>query len=126
MSRPEADSLEQLRLLKELDLAAPLEATQIGRDGVADGTHKAPQMLTCIRNVWSRFDMGKKGDAEIFNNLNTNRKCPYFFRYNAGYSPAEHRELQREAKTHWLLIRGMIWAAVIGAVAAIAGQLIAR
>lgn len=119
-------SLEQIKLLKELELFGSQECTQRGRDRIADGIHTDPSILTCIRHVWSYSDFKDKPVDAFFQLLNSERKCPYFFPYNPSYSPAEHRELQREAKTHRLLIKGMILAALIGAIAAIAAQLIAR
>jgi len=118
-------SLEDVKLFKELDLFGYHECTQRGRDAIADGTHAVLSLLTCTRNVWSYSDFRKKPADTVFQLLNSERKCPYFFPYNPGYSPAEHRELRREAKTQALLIKGMILAALIGAVAAIAAQLIA-
>lgn len=121
----EPRTLEQLRLFKELELLSSHECTQRGRDHIADGTHKAPGTLTCTRHVWSGSDIKDKPAEVIFQLVNSKRTCPYFFPYNPSYSPIEHRELQREAKTQWLLIKGMLLAALIGAVAAIVAQLIA-
>lgn len=44
------------------------------------------------------------------------RYCKYYHRYNPGYTPEQHLELQREAKTRRTLILGMILAAVVGAI----------
>lgn len=99
---------------------------QRGRDGITDSTHTDPRILTCTRHVWGYSDFKDKSRDAVFQFLNSERKCPYFFPYNPSYSPIEHRELQREAKTQRLLIKGMILAALIGAVAAITAQLIAQ
>jgi len=115
-----------LKTLKELDMLSPAECTQVGRDNIANGTHPNPFDTICARHVWDSSDLKAKQKDEALKFLSSERKCPYFFPYNPGYSPAEHRELQREAKTHMLLIKGMILAALIGAVAAIAAQIIAR
>lgn len=118
-------TLEDFKSLKELGLYGSHECTQRGRDRIAEGKHSDPSILTCTRQVWSYSDFKDKPADAVFQFLNSGRKCPYFFPYNPGYSPIEHRELQREAKTHMLLIKGMILAALIGAVAAIVAQLIA-
>jgi Zn ribbon nucleic-acid-binding protein len=125
LSRPEPELLQELRLWKELDLIGPMECVQGGRNRINDGTHAAPEMLTCIRHVWSS-DIEDNRKAEIFNNLNSNRKCPYFFPYHPGYSPVEHKELQREARSQGILIIGMLLAAFIGAGAAILAGFIAN
>lgn len=119
-------TLEQMRLFKDLGLLGGHEFTQLGRDRIANRTHPDLSILTCTRHVWSYSDFKDKPPDAIFQLLNSERKCPYFFSYNPSYSPVEHRELQREAKTQRLLIKGMLLAALIGAVAAIVAQLIAR
>ncbi len=117
--------LERLKLLKELDLLGAGECTQRGRDHIANGTHTDPAILTCTRHVWSGSDFKDRPKEAIFEVLNSKRRCPFFFPYNPSYSPNEHRELQREAKTQRLLIVGMLLAALLGAVAAIVAQVIA-
>ena len=118
--------LEQIRLLKELELLGYQECTQRGRDAIAKGTHADPSIFTCTRHVWSFYDFKDKQWDAVFQFINSKRKCPYHFPYNSGYSPIEHQELQREAKTHRLLFIGMLSAAAIGAVAAVVSQLIAQ
>lgn len=115
-------SLEEFKLLKELGLAGEVEVEKIGRDMIANGTLQSPELLTCVKRVWASLDMKQKSTDEIFNNLNVNRRCLYFFPYSAGYTPIEHKELEREAKTHKLLTRNMLLAAAIGAGAAILAQ----
>lgn len=118
-------SLEMFRTLKELGLVGEIEVEQTGRDGIARGTFETAKLLTCVKRVWASLDMKQKSTNEIFNNLNVNRKCPYFFPYHPGFSPTEHKELQREAKTHKLLTRNMLLAGAIGAGAAILAQYLA-
>jgi hypothetical protein len=119
-------SPEKFKLWKELGLAGEVEVEKIGRDMIANSTFGTPELLTCVKRVWASLDMRQKSIDEIFNNLNVNRRCLYFFSYHPGYSPSEHRELQREAKTHRLLTRNMLLAATIGAGAAILAQHLAR
>ena len=102
------------------------ECTQQGRDVISDGTHPDLRMFSCARNVWDSLDFEDKPKDTVFQLLNSNRKCPYFFRYNPGYSPIEHRELQQEAKNQRRLMIGMLLAALIGAAAAIVAQALAR
>jgi hypothetical protein len=117
-------ALEHLQLLKEFGLHDYYECTHRVRDEIARGKHLIPSILACTRHEWSYSDFKDKPKDGIFQFLNSRRKCPYFFPYNPGYSAAEHLELQREAKTHKLLTRNMLWAAAIGALAAIIIQLI--
>ena len=107
-------------------MAGEVEVEKIGRDMIANGTFEAPELLTCVKRVWASLDMKQKSRDEIFNNLNVNRRCPYFFPYHPSYSPIEHRELQREAQTNRFLTRNMLLAATIGAGAAILAQHLAR
>lgn len=122
---PHKASWDMIKTAHELGLFASSECIQRGREHIADGTHTAPTTLICTRHVWDGSDFEDKPKGTIFEVLNSPRKCPYFFPYNPGYSPAEHRELQREAKTRTLLLIGMLSAAAIGAVAAIVGQFVA-
>jgi len=115
MERPEPHSLKELRILKEFGWPEHDECPQEARNKIADCTHMAPEMVTCIRHAWDRFFMKEKTRVEVLHNLNSRRKCALFFPYNPGFFPIEHKELQREAKTQSLLIKGMILAAVIGA-----------
>jgi len=119
-------TLENIRLVKELELWDDQECTQLGRDAIAEGTHAEPFMFTCTRHVWDSYSFKSKPMDVILQFINSKRECPYYFQYNPGYSPIEHRELQQEARTRRLLLIGMLSAAVIGAVAALVGQLIAR
>ena len=108
------------------ELYSGQECTQRGRDQIVGSKHSDPSILLCTRNVWSGSDFKDKPKDAVFQFLNSNRKCPYFFHYNPGYSPVEHRELQRDAKNQRLLMIGMLLAALIGAAAAIVAQAIAR
>lgn len=119
------ETVRDFKALVELGLYSGQECTQRGRDRIADNTHADPNSLTCTRYIWSYSDSSDKSKEAVFQHLNSKRKCPHFFPYNPGYSPIEHRELQREAKTQRLLIIGMLLAALIGAVAAIVGQVVA-
>jgi hypothetical protein len=121
-----ADSLEQRELLKDLGLLGSQEYTQQERQQIIEGRHPNPSVLFCTRHVWSGSHFKDKPKETVFQFLNQEQKCPYFYPYNPSYSPVEHRELQREAKTQKLLLVGMLLAALIGALAAIVAQLIAR
>ena len=65
-------------------------------------------------------------DVEEAGIILADRECKFFFDYEPGCSPAEHKELKRERETRRILLIGMLAAAVIGAAAAIVAQLIAR
>jgi hypothetical protein len=53
------------------------------------------------------------------------RECSYYIEYHAGFSPDEHKELKRDKLTRQTLFKAAIIGAVIGATAAIIGNLIA-
>jgi len=119
-------TIQDFKVAKELLFHSSSECAQRGRDLIADGTHSNPSSLTCTRYIWSYLDFSDKPKEAVFQHVNSKRKCLYFFPYNPGYSPVEHRELQREAKNQRLLIIGMLLAALIGAAAAIVAQVLAR
>ena len=118
-------TIQDYKAAKELGLYSS-ECTQQGRDQIAESKHLDPSILICARHVWSASNFKDKPEDVFFQFLNSNRKCPYFFPYHPGYSPIEHRELQRDAKNQRLLVIGMLLAALIGAVAAIVAQVLAR
>ena len=116
-------TLEERKLMKDLGWLDVGEVTQRQRNQMAAGNYndriESSYTLFCARHVWSEWDFGKEGDEiekALDRALSSNRKCRLFFAYEASYSPTEHKELQREAKTQNLLIKGMILAAAIGAI----------
>ena len=110
--------------LKEIGLIGDTECHKEGRNRVADYTHAAPESLNCVRRACSRLDHKGKEKSDILDILNSRRQCPYFFPYSPGYSPIEHKELQREAQSRRVLLIGMLLSATIGATAAIVAQLL--
>ena len=52
------------------------------------------------------------------------RSCLYFIRYLPGYGPDEHKELKRSSEERATLVNTSLLSAAIGAVAAIAAQLL--
>lgn len=50
------------------------------------------------------------------------RQCPYFVKYQPGYSPEEHKELKRDVATRRTLLIAGLGGAAIGAAAAIIAQ----
>jgi hypothetical protein len=115
--------VDALNVLGYLELK---ECPNIARKAIADYTHKAPESLDCVRVVWRKSDHQDKKQSDILDMLNSTRRCACFFPYNSGYSPIEHKELQRDAQSRKLLLVGMLLSAVIGAAAAIFGGLLAR
>ena len=115
---------EERKLLKDLGYYDNIECKQWQRDDIANGDIR--QNLTgsglaflCSRHVWWEWDLGTESneiEEALRDILNLERKCPYFFAYQAGFTPTEHKELLRDAKSEGLLIKGMIWAAVVGGV----------
>ena len=50
------------------------------------------------------------------------RQCPYFVKYQPGYSPEEHKELKRDDTTRRTLVKASLIGALIGAASAIIAQ----
>ena len=116
-------TLDELKYIKELEIFGFYECRERIRKQLASSTYPDVDTLTCTRRVWSYYEYTKE---QVSGLLNTKRKCPYYFPYNPSYSPVEHKELQREAKTQRLLIIGTLSGALIGALAAVVTQLIIR
>ena len=124
---------EEQKLLKDLGWYDAHEVVQQQREQMMAGNFEdrldSSYTVFCTRHVWTEWDFGQEEveiEKGLNSTLNTKRKCPYFFKYTPSYSPVEHRELQREAKTQKLFIIGMLLAALVGAVAAIVAQVISR
>jgi len=136
---PEQESLEipmsseerlgYRKLLKDLGMLEPHECTQDQRDRLTAGDYddrmESSFALLCTRRVWNEIDFWDDGQEEyeiegfLAAELHPSRRCRLFQKYEAAYSPAEHKELQREARNRRTLMIGMLLAAVIGAGAAI-------
>lgn len=100
------------------------ECTRFGREAVVQENHTNPQWFTCRRNQWSTDFPKKLATPEIFNIIKQERKCLYFIAYQPGYTPDEHRELQREKTNQRALLRASLLGAAVGASAAILAQMI--
>lgn len=116
-------ALNSLMIQKELGFYEPREYTKERREAIATNSELEFNRATCVKHVWYSTDLKDKPQADAMKFLAMQRNCPFFYPYNPGYSPTEHKELYREAKTRSLLIKGMILAAAIGA---IIGALIGR
>ena len=116
-------TLEERKLMKDLGWLDAGEVTQPQRNQMAAGNYndriESSYAVFCARHAWSEWDFGQEDDEiekALDRELSSDRKCRLFFAYQAGYSPTEHKQLQREAKTQNLLIKGMILASAIGAI----------
>lgn len=121
----EPQTLEDFKYLRDLEIYGYYECGRQTREYIAKGTLGTLRQYICSRHIWHNYEIGAKKEDEAANFLNSNRKCAFYYPYNPGYSPAEHKELQRETKTQRLLIIGTLSGALIGALAAIIAQLIA-
>ena len=67
-----------------------------GRQDYPDGKHAV--ILTCFRGQWHLLDAGPGGGGYLLDShdLREPRHCPHFFRHHPGFSPEEHKDLQRE------------------------------
>lgn len=100
------------------------ECTRFGREAVIQERHENPQWFTCRRLQWSTDFPKQLTASQIFNTIKQERGCLYFYPYQPGYTPDEHRELQKEKANQRTLLRATILGAAIGASAAILAQLI--
>ena len=100
------------------------ECTKFGREAVIQGRHKNPKLFACRRLQWMTDFPKKLAPSQIFNIIKQYRECLYFILYHPGYSPDEHRELQREKDNRRTIIIASLLGAAIGASAAILAQLI--
>ncbi len=100
------------------------ECTKPGREGVTQERHKNPQWFTCRRLQWNTDFPKELTASQIFNTIKQERGCLYFYPYQPGYTPDEHRELQKDKANQRTLLRATILGATIGASAAILAQLI--
>ncbi len=74
--------------------------------------------IHCSRRQWA-FSKVIKSDELGYVELDVvrqPRQCPYYIKYRPGFGPEEHKELQREANAHNLLLKGMILASAVGAI----------
>ena len=126
----------ELRVL-EVGTPSPVELKQQDRDKLILGTYyKHHKRLTCTRGVWSGKEaedfvaesgvLDLPGSTLTLTRENRERgsECACFFPYSQGCSPSEHKELQRDAKVHRALIIGMVLAALVSSVFALASILI--
>ncbi len=83
--------------------------------------------IKCLRNQWV-FGVEAKDDGKHHwanaNSIASERQCVYYAKYQPGFSPEEHKELQREANTTRTIRNATLWGAAIGAIAAIVAQLL--
>lgn len=100
------------------------ECTEFGREAVIQERPKNPQWFICRRLQWSTDFPKELNPSQIFNIIKQERECLYFILYQPGYTPDEHRELQREKANRRTLLRASILGAAVGASAAIIAQVI--
>lgn len=115
--------------LEKMHALGMLELLELGRSGrkkknVSDSTLEEPQILNCAKHIWSQTELDKKDLSYVDEFLNLKRKCPYFFPYSPGYTPAQHLELQRERTYRRFLIIVSLLSATVGAVIATLANLL--
>jgi hypothetical protein len=99
------------------EFTGPIEVPQMARTSlIADAVYPDPGRLRCTRELW-HVRLEHKPVTDAFQFLNRERDCRWFFPYQPGHSPAEHKELQREERSQRTMVKGMLLAAAIGAVA---------
>ncbi len=94
-------------------------------DGVyEDGDRIEISEPYCLRNQWV---WAPDIQAEPYSDsakMRVARYCIYYIRYQPGFHPEEHKELERDAQTRSTVFKATIIGAVIGASAAILAQLL--
>ena len=87
--------------------------------------------ISCLRNQWVFSNVisdtnieGRKIRWENIDSITTPRRRIYYFKYRPGSTPAEHKELEKEAENRKTTYRSAIMAAAIGAAAAILAQIL--
>ena len=108
-------------------------ARQDFQSGVFNGIEEDPEthdsdILSCRCSQWQLFvikPIPERGwlTADL---IRQPRKCVYYVDYHAGFTPDEHKELKRDKLTRQTVFKGTIIGAIIGAAAAIIGNLIGR
>jgi hypothetical protein len=92
-----------------------------------DNSLNETNRIKCLRNQWI-FSVETKDDRKHHwanaNAIASERQCVYYAKYQPGFSPDEHKELQREANTTRTIRNATLWGAAIGAIAAIIAQLL--
>ncbi len=80
----------------------------------------------CLRGQWVFAPNIKSSELDYIDvdRLIQQRKCPFFVKYQPGFSPEEHKELLRDAQTRETVFRAALLGAVIGACAAILAQIL--
>jgi len=82
--------------------------------------------ISCLRNQWlfaKSIPASKDIQYADIKSLASKRKCLYFTKYEPGYGPEEHKEIQVREKDRRIIFKATIIGAVIGALAAIFAQI---
>lgn len=80
-----------------------------------------PEQTGCYRNCWTDYDLTYSGDSlnGVFEELGRPRqKCPGFFQYEPGFTPAqdlERQEERRREQVQWRTAKVGFWGAFLGA-----------
>lgn len=116
----ETDKWEVTHRTRERFQKAIFDGQQTDEDGIRE--HE----LVCHRHQWYLANVVSKPDRGLLNaaTLRKARRCAYYVKYEPGYGPSEHRELKREAQNRRALVCATLGGAAIGAVAAIAAQVV--
>ena len=112
LTRKSPEVMQRLQAVGMLDLQ---EVTQLGRRNIAKGESAGPSLLTCAKHIWFKVELENKDESDVQQFFSAERKCPYFFPHNPGYSPVEHKELQRERTQRRFLIIVSVLSAAVGA-----------
>jgi hypothetical protein len=96
-----------------LNAIKPIECKLDVRSAIANHVYATPQLLMCLRGV--QIQIAQLGD--VIKQVNSQRRCTYFCKYQPGYSPDEHKNLQQEAKGQTAVLRATILGTLVGAAA---------
>lgn len=115
MSLKAGANLSFWQQLKDLGYLDPKECTQRLRDNWIENPEGGFPTVICARHVWGDLDVKAIGSKGAHSFVFAERQCPFFFQYNSGYSPIEHRELQRDNDQRRFLIVVSLMSAAVGA-----------
>ncbi len=83
-------------------------------------------LLGCLALQWAWPRVSRPQDfrshSEVLETVQQPRRCRFFIKYQAGYSPQDHKELKRDADTRRTVVKASLIGAVIGAASAIIAQ----
>ena len=115
--------IEKARELDEKNRDELRKGIARGGYNFSEGEISIEYLFSCYRKRWT-FDVYGDPTYKDVNQINPPRECKYFFRYEPGFGPEDHKDLLRDKVARKNVRNAALMGAVIGAAAAIIAQLI--